>query len=126
MEGQVTDLNNASSELQSLQQQLNDLQTKYNELESDHNSYKFGIEFNKDISSSGINPSDEDLEVLKDLKLNGNEKAYDLLLNKLRPVSPVNTGGLGNFTRNFNETNIKQEPKEYGFEQAIQEIKGDN
>lgn len=121
MEGQE----NPNEQLQVLQQQLNDLQTKYNELEQSHNTYKFDIEFNKDLSSSGINPSEEDLEVLKELKLNGNEKAYGLLLNKLKPTSPVDTGGLGNFTRNFNQLDTKQEQNDYSFEQAIQEIKGE-
>ena len=82
-EGQIEqiDVKALQEELNNLKTSYVDLQNRYSQLEKQHNSYKLDIEFKKDISGVTRSLKDEELEVLKSLKENGNEQAYNMLLD---------------------------------------------
>ena len=79
-EGQIEqiDVKALQEELNNLKTSYVDLQNRYSQLEKQHNSYKLDIEFKKDISGVTRSLKDEELEVLKSLKENGNEQAYNM------------------------------------------------
>ena len=67
----IEPLDNNSTDINALQQELNtlkttyaDLESRYNTLNSEYSQYKFGIEFNNDISSVKSRLGDDELETL--------------------------------------------------------------
>lgn len=127
-EGQIEqiDVKALQEELNNLKTSYVDLQNRYSQLEKQHNSYKLDIEFKKDISGVTRSLKDEELEVLKSLKENGNEQAYNMLLDSFR-ATPMSTGGLGNFARNFSSMQKETDNTENqvdDFTQAIKDMKG--
>lgn len=127
-EGQIEqiDVKALQEELNNLKTSYVDLQNRYSQLEKQHNSYKLDIEFKKDISGVTRSLKDEELEVLKSLKENGNEQAYNMLLDSFR-ATPMSTGGLGNSARNFSSMQKETDNTENqvdDFTQAIKDMKG--
>lgn len=130
---QIEPLDNNSTDMNALQQELNtlkttyaDLESRYNTLNSEYNQYKFDIEFNNDISSVKSSLGDDELDTLKTLKVSGNEKAYNMLLNNISKLT--NTGGIGNFGRGFNpsrEQDVTPKDDIDAFTKAIKERKGE-
>lgn len=117
----VTEL---QKELDTLKASYADLEGRYNQLEGQHNSYKLDIEFRKDISDITRSLKDDEVETLKSLKASGNEQAYNMLLDSFR-ATPMNTGGIGNFKRNFSsKEKDNTENQVDDFTQAIKEMKG--
>lgn len=129
----IEPLDNNSTDINALQQELNtlkttyaDLESRYNTLNSEYSQYKFGIEFNNDISSVKSRLGDDELETLKTLKMSGNDKAYKMLLDNISKLT--NTGGIGNFARGFNpsrEQDINKKDDTDAFTKAIRERKGE-
>lgn len=64
-----------------LKLKFDELQIKYGELESDYNNYKFDRELNDDIN--GLVLEDNEVEILKYLKKEGNE-TYTALLAEFK------------------------------------------
>lgn len=85
-----------------IKEQYEELVKKYEKLEQTHNTYKFDVEFNSDISDIKSNIDESDLNVLKELKRNNNQEAYNLLLNQYK--KPVYTYKPSDGTDNTNGT----------------------
>lgn len=105
------------------QQEIN-WEDKYNQLENEYNDYKFDVEFSKDLSGIKADLDDNKKDILKNLKATGNIEAYNMMLDTYK-AAPSNTGGLGNFPRNYGKSNdeVKQDEKVDMFSKAIKEAK---
>lgn len=106
-EGLITDSSTETDykeQYSNLKTQFDELQTKYGELEQDYNAYKFNTEFESDIINRNISHiSDEDKEILRELKKHGNEKIYESYAKSLEKKRII-IGGPGNTTHSYTST----------------------
>lgn len=101
-----------------LKTQFDELQTKYEELEQGYNTYKFNTEFESDIINRKISHiSDEDKEILREFKKNGNERAYNNYAKSFEKLG-FKIGGPG-------DTYYSNTSTRSGFSEAIAKLKED-
>lgn len=118
MEGQEI---NYQTEYENLKIDYEDLLTKHNNIEKEYGDYRVNNELEKDIRNNCLDLTEEDKEMLKQLKITNQDEAYKVVMEGFKTTKQIKKP---QFTKALNNSEVSK-GGEVTFASIINDLKGD-